>query len=268
MYLYFNKEGILTTSIPHGEPVRQGSFLNIYICLDSNFFENDEDRKQHSINVELTLPNGIIGTTKCVPEKEPSIEYFKKTNDSEVTYDLIDGMPYWTYHFRFTPETSTNYPGLTKANISIIKTFEDEYGEVMQVDKVQFGETQIFIEKTFGFGKKIVDNSTLHYENLILQINEINKKVDMKNPMNADSTFVGENEPKFSDEEQGYYNVWLDLGELGDDEVEQTSTFNFRENINSKTSQEELIEVIEKNKTEKIVVLQNENDDAIIEIIE
>lgn len=261
MYLYFNKEGILTTSIPHGEPVRQGGFLNLYVCFDVDFFENDIDRKNHSINVELTLPTGIIGTTKCIPEKEPSIQVFRKTSDSELTYDLVDGFPYWTYHFKFTPETSTTYHGLVKANISIVKTYEDEYGDVMEIDRVQFGETQIFVEKTFGFAKKAVDNSTLHYENLIAQINEINKKVELKNE-NFDSVFVGENEP---DSTEKTYNVWLDLGELGNDEVVNVSTFNLRKTFVEtnvvgveETENNEIIEVFEVEPETSVIVMGEE----------
>lgn len=287
MYLYFNKEGILTTSIPHGEPVRQGSFLNIYVCLDVDFFEDDIDRKKHALNIELTLPTGVIGTTNCVPEIEPSIQTFRKTSDSEVTYDLIDGAPYWTYYFRFSPETSTNYHGVLKANISIKSTYEDEYGDVLEIDRVQFGETQIFVEKTFGFGKKAVDNSTLHYENLIIQINEIDKKVNLKIPANADSTYIGENEPP-NVTENGYYNVWLDLGELGNEEI---ATYNLRraaepivetnvvEVVDEKTNEiievyeptsdvievkeDETITVYDENKAEQIVVLNSENEDEI-----
>ena len=179
MYVYFNNEGVLKTTIPHGEPVRQGSNLNLYICLEPDFFTSkNENIEDWTVNVDLILPNEKIGTTKLLTTKVnniPETIIFQKTNDSEVTYDLKNGKDYLCYEFSFTPETSTVYAGTLIAAISLIK-IDMVDGVVISKDTKYFGNANIFVEKTFGYGKRIVDESNLHYQNLVDQINDLNIK--------------------------------------------------------------------------------------------
>lgn len=179
MYVYFNNEGVLKTTIPHGEPVRQGSNLNLYICLEPDFFTSkNENIEDWTVNVDLILPNEKIGTTKLLTTKVnniPETIIFQKTNDSEVTYDLKNGKDYLCYEFSFTPETSTVYAGTLIAAISLIK-IDMVDGVVISKDTKYFGNANIFVEKTFGYGKRIVDESSLHYQNLVDQINDLNIK--------------------------------------------------------------------------------------------
>ena len=179
MYVYFNNEGVLKTTIPHGEPVRQGSNLNLYICLETDFFTSkNENIEDWTVNVDLILPNEKIGTTKLLTTKVnniPETIIFQKTNDSEVTYDLKNGKDYLCYEFSFTPETSTVYAGTLIAAISLIK-IDMVDGVVISKDTKYFGNANIFVEKTFGYGKRIVDESSLHYQNLVDQINDLNIK--------------------------------------------------------------------------------------------
>ena len=182
MYLYFNQEGDLTTNIPHGEILRQGSFLNITVCLDLDFFYNKEENQEDwKVNMQLGLPNGVKSTTKIVSDF--SIEVFRKTNDSEITYDLIDGREYYMYKFKFTPEQATFLAGKLEIYTSLVKyvAILDQYG----VSTGQFSEEEImynglaiaYVEKIFGFGmRNIVDESNLHYNNLVAQINEIDTR--------------------------------------------------------------------------------------------
>lgn len=179
MYVYFNNEGVLKTTIPHGEPVRQGSNLNLYICLETDFFTSkNENIEDWTVNVDLILPNEKIGTTKLLTTKVDNIPetiIFQKTNDSEVTYDLKNGKDYLCYEFSFTPETSTVYAGTLIAAISLIK-IDMVDGVVISKDTKYFGNANIFVEKTFGYGKRVVDESSLHYQNLVDQINDLNIK--------------------------------------------------------------------------------------------
>lgn len=179
MYLYFNNEGDLTTNIPHGEILRQGSFLNIVVCLDLDFFYNKgENQADWKVNVQLGLPNGIIGTTKIVSDFE--IATFRKTNDSEATYDLIDGKEYYMYKFLFTPAQATTVAGKLEIYTSLVKmiTILDgngiSTGEYLEENIVYNGTTISYIERVFGYDKRnVVDESNLHYNNLVAQINEI-----------------------------------------------------------------------------------------------
>ena len=42
MFLYFDKSLTLKTKIDHGERPRQGSDLNITVCLDADFWKDTE----------------------------------------------------------------------------------------------------------------------------------------------------------------------------------------------------------------------------------
>lgn len=180
MYLYFNKEGILSTIIPHGETVRQGSYLNIYVLLDDDFFvDRGESIEQYSVNVELAFPNNTIGTVSTIPVNEPKLLPFEKLDDSEITYELIDGAQYWTYHFRFTPNQATLYAGKIFAMVSVMQTEltdPDNIESAIEKDLLYYGKADIYVEKVFGIARRMVDESQLHYKNLVIQLNELNKR--------------------------------------------------------------------------------------------
>ena len=171
MHLYFNKEGKLTTVIPHGEVARQGSYLNLYVLLDEDFFESrEESYLDWSVNVQLLFPDGKL-STDYVTSVTPELEVFHKTSDSEVTFDLIDGESYLTYKFNFTPAQATDIAGKIKALVSIYKTTNEltkrHTAKNITTEGLEyFGEAEIYIEKTFGYSKKPEIQSTAHYKNL------------------------------------------------------------------------------------------------------
>lgn len=123
MFLYFDKQGTLKTAIPHGKPVRQGDDLQLVVCLDSDFFTDVVTKDNWSLQLFLTLPNGKDAlSTAILPTKIPtSTTVFKKTVDSEITYDLVDGTAYWMYEFDIPASQSTVYDGNLIANIKFLK---------------------------------------------------------------------------------------------------------------------------------------------------
>ena len=186
MYLYFNKEGKLTTAIPHGEKVRQGGYLNITVCLDDDFFLEKGDG--WTCNIELSFPNGKLGTImlSSLPVRNG---VFEKVSDSEVTYDLVDGRSYLMYDFKFAPEQATMEAGKIDALVSIVKTQADLTNPgtartVYETDLEYFGRAEIYVEKTFGFNKRIIDESSLHYKNLMKNINNLDSR-----KMNKDKVY-------------------------------------------------------------------------------
>ena len=203
MYLYFNKQGVLTTVIPHGEPVRQGSYLNISVCLDLDTFSR-EDSAKYGCRVELSFPNEKLGT-HSIDLDGAEQEEFVKTDDSEITYDLVPGQDYWVYKFRFTPEQSTFNAGKVTANVSFGRYNLEQ--NPSEIEDVQYaGSAEIFIEKTFGFSKRVTDNSSLHYNNLVAMINELStKKVNKQG--NEILTLRREN---FIEQDNGRYFTLVD----------------------------------------------------------
>lgn len=180
MILYFNKTGELTTVIPHGEPVRQYNNINMYVYLDEDFFEDEEDREKHTFNLELTMPK--VGATSSVPQimYYKGITQFKKLTDSEITYDLVDNKTYICYYSLVQSGLSTVYPGNLVCNISIVKTKDASSTEV--VDTQYLGMAQIFVERTFGSTKRVSDTSAAQYQQMLNQLNNfVAKKEDKEN---------------------------------------------------------------------------------------
>lgn len=171
MHLYFDKLGILKTIIPHGEIPRQGSTLNIYVCFDEDFFETEEEQNKHNVNIDLILPNNEVVTKNMVPVKPAYMSLFMPVSSSEVTYDFIPGVEYLTYHFAFEPEQATPIAGRVIANVSIVNTEDDTQ------NTEHFGRAEIFVEKTFGNAKLIVNEASLHYKNLTKQINQLQAQI-------------------------------------------------------------------------------------------
>lgn len=274
MYVYYNKEGKLKTIIPHGAPVRQGDDLDLYVCFDADYFD-DKPYIDWVLNVDLILPNGNRGTTNAVPVDYPaSPEVFHKTHDSEITYDLVEGRSYWTYHFHFEPEQATIFAGKLIGNahshrvvatpvteilvtikfltqsvvedevgrrqIEIVDTEyqddiksgyilkaqngdearveieDDEYYIVYQHDSIfdltavnntisitptlvetivtnYQGNIDIYVETTFGYSQLIVDESSLHYDNLLAQINYLATLIQRGTSIYATTTELSTN---------------------------------------------------------------------------
>ena len=184
MYLYFNKLGILTTNIPHGEIPRQGSTLNVYVCLDSDFFESEEQRKKSIVNIDLILPNDEIGTRKWVTVDEVQLLPFKKKTSNEAIGDFVDNGYYWTYHFKFEAKESTIYAGKVNAAVSIREIDAGNFDEPLDLESIEeievkyFGSVDIIVEKTFGSASFNDNISQSHYANISKQINAIVTKLN------------------------------------------------------------------------------------------
>ena len=180
MILYFNKFGELTTSIPHGEPVRQGNNINLYVYLDVDFFETDEDIETHKINIEFTMPkNGAVSSVPQIMQFQ-GIKQFKKITDSEIIYDLVNNREYLCYYSLVQSGISTVYPGNLIANVSIVNTENAESTEVKDVRYT--GSAQIFVERTFGSTQRVSDVSSSHYQQLLNQLNNfVAQKEDRAN---------------------------------------------------------------------------------------
>ena len=121
MYVYFNNQGVLTTNIPHGSPVRQNNPLSLYACFSPDyFFEKGENYEEWSAFASVVLPDGRTESNPIdtLTTVDDLIQTFYKTTDSEVTFDLEDEAPYLVYRFKFNAEQATKISG----NIKIVIT--------------------------------------------------------------------------------------------------------------------------------------------------
>lgn len=144
MYLYFDNNGTLTTQITHGQIPRQGSNLTFYALVSTDFFEANGDASDGDwyVNIQIINKNGQDLLPSIMPMIREGLVTFCKSNNSEVTYDLVDGEDY--YCFSFSAPTDT-FPHVTEqpGNIRVGITFVNmNYPN----KKVVCGESTIYIE--------------------------------------------------------------------------------------------------------------------------
>ena len=167
MYLYFNKKGELTTKIPHGEPLRQGNNLNLYVCFPLDF-KDEENMNSWSAFVQIIKSDGSTSGVEYYLKNE-GVKVFNKLKDSEITYDLIDGESYHTF-FASIPKV-TNLPGDLDLSISLAKN-----------DVVERVETAtLFVEKTVGLNKPDITIDEDQFEILKEEYKKVNQRYDELN---------------------------------------------------------------------------------------
>ena len=155
MYIYFNKSYEATTVIPHGEILRQGGDLNLYVCLDEKLDGNSFFVYVKNKDKTCERICSFVG-----------YQEFRKLKDSEVTYDLVEGNKYYVYHARFMPEESTCYSG--------------KIGVSFEIDNVPTAAISLYVEKTFGYeipNTNITQDQYLEIKELIRQIDA--KKIEL-----------------------------------------------------------------------------------------
>lgn len=180
MYLYFNNEGKATTKIPHGEIIRQGNNINLYICFPLNFFDkNGLVQENFSVGIKFKLPD-LDGTiTAELPMDFQGIKKFYKLKDSEITYDLIDGKNYLVYYRNITGVT--DFYG--NANGIVVFNELDENNTIINST---YPETfNFFIEKTVGYGNKSSNINLNQYKLLQNAISVVSKELERLKLLNT-----------------------------------------------------------------------------------
>ena len=165
MWVYLNNNGISTTRIPHGEIIRQRGSFNIYIAFEIEDFKVNGMPFSSDVALLNYLKNGNFVTTihfrkpsetdfnefRYIDEDHITIKTFKKTHDSEVTYDLVDGKRYVVYSFHGDASLIDEY-GTYEASITFYKVDDDELEEGVQAvhSVLKTGNIQFYVEKTYG----------------------------------------------------------------------------------------------------------------------
>ena len=142
MYLYFNKDGILTTQIEHDlPPIRQGSTFTIFV-----YFDNDFDVSNKTITIQFKKPGENSFQDETYMEYV-GLKEFTKLNPKEITYDLKDGVFYNVFQFDSTNDgqLSSKYGNA----YFLITVYEvDKNNDV--IDVYTQGLVSTYIEKTYG----------------------------------------------------------------------------------------------------------------------
>lgn len=154
MFLYFDKNLTLKTKIDHGERPRQGSDLNITVCLDADFWTNPDNIKIWGVNgADLW----IIKLVLTVPDKTQSVDYFtsdkgelrvfKKLYESEIVYDLVPGTSYYMYDFHFSAKEATQRFGKLTANLYFVRDITtDDYVKLASANQWENNYPSVVLE--------------------------------------------------------------------------------------------------------------------------
>lgn len=153
MYIYFNDQGIPTTQIYNGEIVRQNSTFNIYVVFSKSF-----SSKNKVLTIKFKRPaDNDFGTEYFL--KELGLVEFNKADDSENSYNLIDGESYFTYHIKIDKNMNlTNDYGNIITLITLYESNELTYNEDNTINIESFnvnniiieGKIKIYVEPTLG----------------------------------------------------------------------------------------------------------------------
>lgn len=154
MFLYFDKNLTLKTKIDHGERPRQGSDLNITVCLDADFWTDPDNIKIWGVNGNDLW---IIKLVLTVPDKTQSVDYFtsdkgelrvfKKLYESEIVYDLVPGTSYYMYDFHFSAKEATQKFGKLTANLYFVRDITtDDYIKLASADQWETNYPSVVLE--------------------------------------------------------------------------------------------------------------------------
>ena len=173
MYIYFNKEGVLTTQINHGEVARQGGTLRLYIAFDKDF-----DLSNKILDIRFKKPSeNYFSNINYFPDSQvPQFKVFEKVKNNEITYDFIEGETYQVYTW-----TADSTVGITDeyGNVSIVvRLFEDTDGNNQTIEKILMqGAFQLYVEKTYGNAKPQTTINQTEYNYLVNVVGNVDKRV-------------------------------------------------------------------------------------------
>lgn len=217
MFLYFDKNLTLKTKIDHGERPRQGSDLNITVCLDADFWTNPDNIKIWGVNgADLW----IIKLVLTVPDNTQSIDYFtsdkgelrvfKKLYESEIVYDLVPGTSYYMYDFHFSAKEATQKFGKLTANLYFVRDITTaDYVKLASAYQWEHNYSSVILKANeVGIS---YDNTSLEYKEMVGD-----GQATVKNLIDT-ATYIdhGEGNPKSTTSESGYYydtvqqSVWI-----------------------------------------------------------
>lgn len=154
MFLYFDKNLTLKTKIDHGERPRQGSDLNITVCLDADFWTNPDNIKKWGINGNdlwiITLALVSVDGKNLSGEQtsdKGELRVFEKLYESEIVYDLVPGTSYYMYDFQVPAKVATQQFGKLIAKLSFKRDIStDDYVKLASSEQWKTNYSSIILK--------------------------------------------------------------------------------------------------------------------------
>lgn len=183
MYIYFNKLGELTTIIPHGEIVRQGTWFTLNVALD-------KDTDMSNLNMWFRFKRR--GNERFVGDEnyqghfdmiKSGIQTFHKVEPKEATFDLVDGQDYAVFTYKVSTDTGlTAIDGNVEIVFTLTEQVTNEDGQQVTEDVKMQGRANIYVEPTYGLHpERGLDLSVSEYATIMQTINQLQNSLKVTN---------------------------------------------------------------------------------------
>lgn len=183
MYIYFNKLGELTTIIPHGEIVRQGTWFTLNVALD-------KDTDMSNLNMWFRFKRR--GNERFVGDEnyqghfdmiKSGIQTFHKVEPKEATFDLVDGQDYAIFTYKVSTDTGlTAIDGNVEIVFTLTEQVTNEDGQQVTEDVKMQGRANIYVEPTYGLHpERGLDLSVSEYATIMQTINQLQNSLKVTN---------------------------------------------------------------------------------------
>lgn len=185
MWVYFNDNGQVITSIPHGENIKQGGSFNVYVAFNKSYFQNLIGKESILYTSEelINWINANIGATFTFgdyADQYPFAELkkFEKIRENESVCMLKDGESYVVFHYKGLPNETELYgdftlvfrlANVTRETNSSNKNWEEVRSSVIEHEVYIQGPINVYIEATYGY-KPISTNVSKEQIDILLDV--------------------------------------------------------------------------------------------------
>lgn len=165
MVLYYDSTGKLKTMIPHGEPIRQGSLLNLYFYFD---LDNELVTASKALLIRYKLPNSNIFSSNSVATYNGSVPFSQIVESDDV--EEIGGLVNGTSYRKFTcalGTAATQVCGNLEVAVYACDT-QTVNSQTTYLNPVHLGNATIYLERTLGlFPNATLGMTRTEYEALL-----------------------------------------------------------------------------------------------------
>ena len=185
MWVYFNDNGQVITSIPHGETIKQGGSFNVYVAFNKSYFQNLIGKESILYTSEelINWINANICATFTFEEYADQYPFaelkkFEKIKDNESICMLRDNETYVVFHYKGLPNETELYGDfelifrlarVTRDLSCRQDSWEHICNSVTEHEVCVQGPINIYIESTYGY-KPISTNVSKEQIDILLDV--------------------------------------------------------------------------------------------------
>ena len=174
MWIYFNDEEKVVTSIPHGESIKQGGSFNVYVAFNKSYFQKIIG-KESLVYTSEELINWINDNYAATftfeenPSKYPlaKLMRFEKIKDNESICLLKDKETYVVFQYIGLP-SETEIFGDHELIFRLSRYIKNNAGNNIEHEVKIAGPINVYVEATYGY-KPLSSNVSMEQIDLLLE---------------------------------------------------------------------------------------------------